>query len=239
MRSLRDCLVCYLGFVLGTVVILTVPVFLVSGNVRWAFNEERLYAYGFDKYSIAESTGFRNEELLNISSQMMAYWASDEDLVDVTVRSQPLFNAREKTHLKDVKSLVLGFELAWWVSGSVILLCGILSMLKTPFANFDRFYRNLRTGSLLTIGLLITVGVIVLVAFRWVFILFHRISFRNDFWQLDPKTDYLVRLFPEGFWFDAALFLGLATLLEAVILFAIVFLLIRMKSQRRIRGKVS
>jgi uncharacterized membrane protein len=31
------------------------------------------------------------------------------------------------------------------------------------------------------------------------------LSFANDFWLLDPRTDYLVMMFPEGFWFDSVM----------------------------------
>ena len=29
------------------------------------------------------------------------------------------------------------------------------------------------------------------------------LSFANDLWQLDPRTDYLVRMVPQGFWLGA------------------------------------
>jgi integral membrane protein (TIGR01906 family) len=32
---------------------------------------------------------------------------------------------------------------------------------------------------------------------------FHQVAFRNDLWQLDPRSDYLIMLFPEPFWFAA------------------------------------
>jgi uncharacterized membrane protein len=47
---------------------------------------------------------------------------------------------------------------------------------------------------------------------------FHLLSFSNQFWQLNPAKDYLIMLFPGGFWSDAALFCALATVGLAVIL---------------------
>jgi integral membrane protein (TIGR01906 family) len=50
------------------------------------------------------------------------------------------------------------------------------------------------------------------------FLQFHLISFANDLWQLDPTKDYLIMLFPQGFWYDATLFCALGTVVMAVVL---------------------
>jgi integral membrane protein (TIGR01906 family) len=49
------------------------------------------------------------------------------------------------------------------------------------------------------------VGLLALVGFETLFTLFHHISFANDLWQLDPRRDYLIMMFPLGFWFDATM----------------------------------
>jgi LPXTG-motif cell wall-anchored protein len=36
--------------------------------------------------------------------------------------------------------------------------------------------------------------------------------------MLDPTRDYLIMLFPQGFWFDVALFCAIATAVGAIIL---------------------
>ena len=61
-------------------------------------------------------------------------------------------------------------------------------------------------------------GVLALIDFNWLFTQFHLLSFSNDFWLLDPATDYLIMLFPEGFWYDTFLFCALAIAAGAVIL---------------------
>ena len=44
------------------------------------------------------------------------------------------------------------------------------------------------------------------------------ISFTNDLWQLDPSRDYLIAIFPEGFFFDATMWIAGLTIAQAVIL---------------------
>jgi uncharacterized membrane protein len=47
---------------------------------------------------------------------------------------------------------------------------------------------------------------------------FHVFSFANDFWLLDPATDFLVMLFPQGFWYDATVAIALVTAAAALLL---------------------
>ncbi len=65
---------------------------------------------------------------------------------------------------------------------------------------------------------MLALGLGALLDFDQLFLQFHRLSFSNQFWQLDPARDYLIMLFPGGFWYDAALFCALATVGLAVIL---------------------
>ena len=54
--------------------------------------------------------------------------------------------------------------------------------------------------------------------FDSLFVKFHELIFANDFWQLDPRTDYLVRIFPDGFWLDATVWVAVRTITGAVAL---------------------
>jgi integral membrane protein (TIGR01906 family) len=46
---------------------------------------------------------------------------------------------------------------------------------------------------------------------------FHRIFFKGDSW-LFSTSDTLIRLFPQQFWFDAALAIGLFTLGGSIVI---------------------
>ena len=81
-----------------------------------------------------------------------------------------------------------------------------------------RLPRYLEYGGFLTIGLVVLVGVASLAGFEQVFYMFHVVSFANDLWQLDPSRDYLIAMFPEGFFFDATMWIAGLTIAQAVIL---------------------
>jgi len=66
--------------------------------------------------------------------------------------------------------------------------------------------------------LMLALGLGTMLGFDQLFLKFHLISFTNKLWQLDPAKDYLIMLFPQGFFYDAALFCALATAGLAIIL---------------------
>jgi integral membrane protein (TIGR01906 family) len=79
----------------------------------------------------------------------------------------------------------------------------------------------------LTIGLVLAVGLLSLVGFDQLFLAFHLVSFSNDLWQLDPSRDYLIAMFPEGFFLDATLWIVASTVAEAALLAAVPMALMR------------
>jgi integral membrane protein (TIGR01906 family) len=88
--------------------------------------------------------------------------------------------------------------------------------------------RGLAWGGGLTIALMLAVGLLwLLFGFDRLFWQFHVFSFANDFWQLDPTRDYLIRLFPQGFWFDVTVFIALCTAFLAVVLGGVGFWFLR------------
>ena len=201
-----------------------VPVFLVTGGLTWAFNSIGLYEAGFEKYRIARTSGITPDDLRQVAVDLRGYFNSSEELLHLRTRifgqERDVFNEKEVHHMRDVKRLL------WWVYG-VFAASGVclIALLGAGFARDRREYlpvlaRRTLWGGGLTVGLLLLFGLIASVGFDSLFLLFHRVSFANDFWQLDPRTDYLVLLFPQGFWFDATIWVALRALGGGVILAA-------------------
>ena len=174
-----------------------------------AFNSLWLYRYGFDKYDISKVTGISQPELDKAARALIAYWNSGEEYLDITFEKSgllfTLFNAREAAHLKDVKALVRLDYLA-------LLITGLYGVVYAVFALWYRrptYRRDLAiagfSGSCLSLGILAVVGVMALSDFGGFWQRFHLLSFTNDFWLLDPNRDYLIMMFPDGFWFDSVL----------------------------------
>ena len=208
------------------VFVVAVPVFLITTNVRWVINAPVLYSYGFDKYDIPLYTGIERDELLSAGRQIRDYFNNDEkDLIISTVQRgiaiPSLFNSREITHMRDVKGLVQGVYDVQLITGLYLVAFAVVGFIATRRRFLPQLARLLGMGGGLTLGLVVAVGLGALVGFERLFLAFHEISFSNDFWQLDPRTDALIAMFPEGFFLDATLWIVGSTVLEAAILAAV------------------
>ena len=84
-------------------------------------------------------------------------------------------------------------------------------------------------GGLVTLGLVVFLVLWSVVGFEQLFLLFHELSFTNQFWILDPSRDYLIMLFPGGFFYDVALFSFGAVIIESLVLCGIAFAILKLK----------
>jgi integral membrane protein (TIGR01906 family) len=206
----RKTLTHYLGYMLAGLFILCIPIFLITSNLRWAVNDVRLYEYGFNKYAVSEETGFSDEELLEVAQGLIRYIDTGQQGSEFEI-----FNDRELVHLEDVRDLVLvNYRLQEATLGFLLLftIVGVIWQRKR-FAFF--LARILVRGSIFTIALLAALGVVALINFRWLFNAFHHLFFSGDSWIL---AGYLPRIFTEGFFSDAALFVIGAIVIETLII---------------------
>lgn len=195
------------------------PLLLISAGLAGAFNSLWLYKFGFDKYDISQKTGIAEVELEKAARGLISYFNSDDEDISVSIikDGQPftLFNEREVAHLRDVKELVrLDYR---------VLLASLLYALVFTGLSLFRWHdwRQLARGAMwggsLTLALMAVLRVVTFFNFDQFFWQFHLLSFTNDLWLLDPSKDYLLMLFPGGFWYDATQFIALGVGTAAVL----------------------
>ena len=203
--------------------IICLPILLLTASVGWAVNSLWLYKYGFDEYGVSQTTGLAQSELDRAATGLIDYFNSDDETINLTVvkdgESFTLFNEREAAHLRDVKGLI--WLVYWVLLGTLIYALGYVGLSLFLWKDRRRLAWGLVGGSCLTLALMLALGLGALFNFNWLFRQFHLISFANELWLLDPTRDYLIMLFPSGFWFDAFLFCALAAVVGAVVLGAV------------------
>ena len=223
----------YLWRGLAVLFVIGVPVLFICSSVTYAFNEMRLYSYGFEKYDISRRTGITDEELRASARTIRDYFNSPGSPLVLRAKVQgeerELFTERELIHMADVKRLLWGvYGLG---AGAMAYLLGYVavSLWRTGWSDGVRLARLGLWGSEVTVAFVVSVGLIALVGFDSLFLLFHQVSFANDFWQLDPRRHFLVMMFPQGFWLDATLFVGILALVKSVIMGAVCVGVLRRK----------
>ena len=97
----------------------------------------------------------------------------------------------------------------------IVIIWGIV--LK-PHQFISKLVKLLSSSAKYILITAIILSVLSLLAFQQLFLIFHQISFANDLWILDPATDYLIMMFPQNFFLEATLLIGLLILIECLIL---------------------
>lgn len=198
--------------------ILAVPVLLVLTNVRIATLEPRVYQYSFRQYDVPRAAGIDRAELDRAAEDITLYFHDNREFLDTRVvvngQEQPLFSPREVLHMRDVKQLFRWtFHIHEAALAYIVVYIGV-AVLWSGEQSLRRLARLALTAGSLTAALLTVGALAALVGFDQLFLQFHMLSFANDFWQLDPARDHLIQMFPQGFWFDITLAVGVLSIME-------------------------
>jgi integral membrane protein (TIGR01906 family) len=124
---------------------------------------------------------------------------------------QPFYDAAERSHLADARTLLIIVILAG--SLGILLIAALLLRGPAPRA---AIWRTVARAGRATAAAVVILGVVSLVAFDVLFRLFHRIFFPGGNWSFDPDSQRLVQLYPFAFWQIAAGALAVMVLLLAI-----------------------
>ena len=209
--------------ILQALIIICVPLLLITTNVRIVLNSATMYDYGFNKYKIEKYTGIEFEQLQAAGQQIRDYFNNELEQITINISLHGdnipnLFNEREILHMYDVKNLVKMVYMVQLYS-AILLSAGCVFMLFNSFTNRGILaLKYIGRGGVFTFSLVIAVSILAIIGFDRLFLFFHLVSFSNDLWVLDPRHDYLIAMFPQGFFFDCTVVIAFLTLLEGGIL---------------------
>lgn len=168
-------------------------------------SEYRFYEKEYLKYNVTESLDMEIEDVMEVTDYMMAYLIGEEEelsiVTDVDGREQDFFNEQDRLHMEDVKNLFLGgLKIRTVLIVIMILLLVPMIIQKAELGKLlPKAYSQ---AFAVFIVILAALGVAFAMDFTTCFTIFHEIFFTNDLWLFDPRTDYMIRMLPEGFFAD-------------------------------------
>lgn len=161
--------------------------------------------------------GFTREDRLNYAPYALEYLLNGDDidfLGDLRFTDgSSMYNARELHHMCDVK-VVTQYAYLAAVGGGLTAVIAAFYLYRT---NRSLLRSGLFNGAIFTLSIIATIIVIAVINWDFFFTGFHNLFFTSGTWRFE-YSDTLIRLFPEQFWFDAALTIGFLTFLNAVII---------------------
>jgi hypothetical protein len=131
---------------------------------------------------------------------------------DEGLDSGPLLTENERSHMRDVGGLVRAL-LAVLAAALVVAIAAAILLRREP----GRIGRVMLLAGAVTGGLAVVLAALFAVAFDQAFLAFHELFFPQGNFLFGPDSN-LLRLFPEGFWFEASLAAGLAIIGSAIVL---------------------
>ena len=199
----------------------------------------RFYQKEYEKYQVTESLYMDMEDVMEVTSYMMDYLIGKEEVLSIETevegRTQDFFNEQDRLHMEDVKNLFLGglkLRTVMLLVAAVLVLFLILTKAELKKMLTGAYFAALGVFAVLIAGLLVSFAV----DFTASFTVFHEIFFTNDLWMFDPAEDYMIRMLPEGFFYDMVMRMGAFFVGGLVLLFA-VMMAVRQKAFWKYRGK--
>jgi integral membrane protein (TIGR01906 family) len=131
-----------------------------------------------------------------------------------SARLMPVLDPKEEAHMRDVR--VVFDELALLVLASAVVLVIAARRSRTSAVARQGLWRAVGRGARWLAVLMAAIGVVSIVAFDAAFEVFHELLFAAGSFSFDPATEHLVQLFPDQFWSDTALALGVVALVLSI-----------------------
>ena len=166
----------------------------------------------------ADDYGFTLQDRLHWSKVSVDYLVNAADISFLGNQTFPdgsaLFNARELSHMQDVKRVV---KPVLWIGYTTWLLLFGAGLWARFGGGWPEYLHGLQRGGWLTVGLVAIIGIFAGVSFWQFFTVFHELFFSGGSWLFE-YSDTLIRLFPLPFWQDAFLFAGVLNVLGGLAL---------------------
>ncbi len=187
----------------------SLPIFLILSVVRGIVAAPLTYDIALSVSDAEVVTGIDLTELILVGEETSDYLLGRSGPVldpSVTLSDRSvikIFNQREIDHMVDVRELMNKLWRLHEIVFLLIIIRLIISFLSERKEALLNISREIRMSGMLSVIFLVSIGVFSLLLFDQFFLQFHEIFFSNDLWRLDPKTDRLIQIYPQKFWFGA------------------------------------
>lgn len=165
------------------------------------------------EYKIDEESGLSKEWIESASKSLVEFIKNGDKEV-----LKNHFNEKEISHMEDVYKLFKLDRIVYLI----LFIISFMVLLYKIFKNDNLFLKYIKKYILIAYLSVISFLVVCSIFFSDSFIYFHKLFFNNDLWLLDYKTDLMIRILPEEFFF--VLFLNVLVISTIVICLIYIFL---------------
>lgn len=217
MKKLHNTIAIAAMFLIIIAVLITSFQIAIYGDPEYKF-----YRNEYVKHEVEKDLQMEITDIMDVTEKMMDYLIGErEELSADTIvngEERDFFNEQDRLHMADVKNLFLGgLKLRWIFLGGAVLLLALLVILKGDWKHVipKAYFISLGIFG----GLTVILGALFASDFTKYFTIFHEIFFTNDLWLFDPETDLMIRMLPEGFFYDMVIRIGMIFLAALLVIY--------------------
>ena len=182
---------------------LCLALFIISASVTITLNFRPLYYHDISALKIEETSGFSKNIIKKNYDELIDY---NQFFHSGKLKLTMPMSREGRIHFEDVKRIFDTIEIACVIT--LILSCYLVT---TQIRKRD--LRFLKISSIITILLPTIAGIMTAINWEAVFIMFHKIMFRNDYWLFDEALDPVITILPDTFFLQCAVMIILLILL--------------------------
>lgn len=188
---------------IATVIVIVGLTIAVFFNPLWISFEQ-------DRAGVPAITEYTPQQVTEATGSILADLFLGPPDFDVTVDGQPVLDAAERSHMLDVRFVLLAFVVVFLIAAAVLV--AIVARNRRSARVWRAVARG--SGALVIVG--VAIGVAVLFFFDAAFLLFHLVFFPQGNFSFDPKTQRLTQLFPDAFWSETSIAIAVVGLAIAL-----------------------
>ncbi|ACD53521.1 UNVERIFIED_ORG: hypothetical protein B2H98_18115 [Clostridium botulinum] len=200
----------FINYVLGVFNAL----FAISISVIIALNLTFIYKLTIYKYNLSKISGLTVEELMVNYKKIIFYLQNP--FIEKLYFPNFSMSAQGEIHFQDVKKIFMYIDIYVFL---VMILIGVYFLIrdKKTYANYIELKDILNSSANYIIGFFTFLILCILINFSQVFITFHKIFFRNDYWVFDSNLDPIIDVLPEEFFMIMSVIILILILVHALI----------------------
>lgn len=175
---------------------LCLSLFIIFASVKLTLIFKPLYYFDIKYLNIEEQSNFSRGEIIKNYDYVINYLLSPKQQ-EFNLPSIP-YSKYGQIHFKDVKRIFTTIDI-------LLIATALLSAIGLALNMKRKHYYFIKQTSSMLILLPVILLTAITVNFDNAFVIFHKIFFKNDYWQFDPAIDPIINLLPQGFFYHSAL----------------------------------
>lgn len=191
------------GVIMALAVLMAVFLTCIESVV---YSGMELFRTEYEKYGICELMDMEMGDLLGVMEHTLGYMRGDEEELQVTTtvagERVDFYNEREISHMVDVRNLVVGAFFLRAALAAAALLCLLIILAGRPPRLARTIALSFLIGAVIFLAFIVFIAVFAAVDFTAFWTRFHGVLFTNDLWLLNPATDRMINICPEGLFHD-------------------------------------